>query len=398
MNMSLNSPMLHLRATSAVRCRTTTYVAAVVFSGSFLLGLAPRRSIGDETSPEAAEADQEKPAAAIVDAKQIAEWIAQLEDDRYAIRESAQRQLQAAGATAVKAVGQAAADGSLERSTRATNLLLDWSNSDDAELRMGALEQIAALPNRPSEAAAASAILADVREEAALKKIVALGAECRGNLQQLNIPGYRQPIQIVIGPKWKGGVEGLQHLREFRRDITLSFHAAPIGEAAIAPLEKLERVRRIEFYGTDVSAESIAKLKEKLPQNVTIDVRSGARLGIAGGNILGAGGAGVDNVLENSPASKAGIKRGDVVTEIGGTAVTDFVQLTHEISKSKPGDSVKMKVLREGKAPPIEVTVTFDRWGDEPIVVAPQPGQVQLPQGVLVPAPQQQQVIIQPRR
>jgi hypothetical protein len=319
-------------------------------------------------------------AAAALEPAELARWIAQLDDDRFALREAAQQRLTAAGQAALAEVGKAAADASLEPSTRAVNILLGWAQSEQPELSLGALEQLAALKNRPTESAMANQRLADVREAAALKAIVELGGAVAFDRQLAAFNGPSPPIQIVIGPKWKGGVEGLHHLQAVRRASTLSFHSSSVGAEAIDHLAQLNQLQRIEFYlepSAQVPPEALDKLKQQLPQ-VAIEVRGPARLGIAGPNMVGVanpGGAAVSQVLADSAAAKAGIVQGDVITHIADSEVKDFEHLTREIAKCQPGQSVKLKVLRQ--APPgqppqtLDVTVTFDRWGDEPPTTDP---------------------------
>lgn len=323
--------------------------------------------------------------------EEVARWVLQLEDDHYSVREAAQRRLAAAGLAALDSVGTVAAEGALESSTRAVNVLLEWAASPDARLSLGALERIAALKNRPAEAALAVERIAELREAAAIEKFVSLGGVCRIDEQINGLNPMKPLLQAVVGPKWKGGVDGLRVLVEVPRISTLSFHAAPLDESATRQLFGLSQVKRIEFYGTPISDDAIAKLKEKLP-NAAVEVRSGARLGIAGGAVPGIGGAHVVRIVPDSPAARAGLQPGDVITEIDGVAVADFQQLTKEISKCQPGQSVKAKVMRQNN--PLELTVTFDRWGEEPTDPTVIPGQGAT--GALVPLPGNPIVI--PRR
>src|SRR5262245_41390595 len=48
----------------------------------------------------------------------------------------------------------------------------------------------------------------------------------------------------------------------------------------------------------------------------------------------------VGDVLENSPAEKAGIKEGDIILRIGNVSVKDVRSTVAEVRKRKPGDEV----------------------------------------------------------
>lgn len=68
-------------------------------------------------------------------------------------------------------------------------------------------------------------------------------------------------------------------------------------------------------------------------------------------------GALVAEVQENSPAEKAGLKRGDIILEHDGIRVESVASLRNAISLSGPGQPVLLKVLREGKTLPISVNI-----------------------------------------
>ena len=66
---------------------------------------------------------------------------------------------------------------------------------------------------------------------------------------------------------------------------------------------------------------------------------------------LGAGtekGAIVANVIENSPAEKAGFRQGDVILSLNGTQIDDNRDLTRKVASLLAGDRAQFVVLREG--------------------------------------------------
>jgi S1-C subfamily serine protease len=62
----------------------------------------------------------------------------------------------------------------------------------------------------------------------------------------------------------------------------------------------------------------------------------------------------VIEVAPRSAASRAGIKVDDQIVSIQGSTVSDQKTLLSVLEKMKPGDTVKIKVLREGKEVPLE--------------------------------------------
>ncbi len=71
-----------------------------------------------------------------------------------------------------------------------------------------------------------------------------------------------------------------------------------------------------------------------------------------------ANGAVVTQVEADSPASKAGLKVGDVITELDGHKVTDAGQLQVEVGEKRPGTEIKLGLMRDGKSMNLPVTLT----------------------------------------
>jgi serine protease Do len=68
-------------------------------------------------------------------------------------------------------------------------------------------------------------------------------------------------------------------------------------------------------------------------------------------------GALVSEVSKDSPADKAGLKRGDVIVEFDGIAVDRMNQLPRLVAARAPGSEVKVVLLREGKKKTVQVTL-----------------------------------------
>jgi serine protease DegQ len=65
----------------------------------------------------------------------------------------------------------------------------------------------------------------------------------------------------------------------------------------------------------------------------------------------------ISGVLEGGPADKAGMKPGDVLTQVNGKAVNDVVTLLNRIAQTSPGDEAKINLLRKGKPNALKVQV-----------------------------------------
>jgi putative serine protease PepD len=74
-----------------------------------------------------------------------------------------------------------------------------------------------------------------------------------------------------------------------------------------------------------------------------------AYLGIQVSTPVSAQGAGVADVKENTPASRAGLRTGDVIIHLGNRAITSPEDLSSVIDGSKSGDSLSLTYVRAGK-------------------------------------------------
>ncbi len=71
-------------------------------------------------------------------------------------------------------------------------------------------------------------------------------------------------------------------------------------------------------------------------------------------------GAVVSSVAEGSPAENAGIARGDIITEFGGTAISEYNVLDELLHDSEPGQKVTVKLYRSGRYYSTEITIGSD--------------------------------------
>ncbi len=67
----------------------------------------------------------------------------------------------------------------------------------------------------------------------------------------------------------------------------------------------------------------------------------------------------LSGVREGSPAEKAGIKGGDIIVKFSGKEIRNIYDYTYALEAHKPGETVEIGLLREGK--PVTVTATLDR-------------------------------------
>ena len=65
----------------------------------------------------------------------------------------------------------------------------------------------------------------------------------------------------------------------------------------------------------------------------------------------------VTNIIVDGPADKAGLTRGDIITQINGQHIKNVRSALNVISIIKPGDSAKMQIIREGKTMKVSAVV-----------------------------------------
>jgi serine protease Do len=81
--------------------------------------------------------------------------------------------------------------------------------------------------------------------------------------------------------------------------------------------------------------------------------------------LSGPQGALVSDVQPDSPGAKAGLKSGDVIVDVNGTKILESNELRMNISMMEPGQSVKLKVFRDGKM--IDVAATVGAMPGKPV-------------------------------
>ncbi|MFY9842641.1 MAG: Do family serine endopeptidase [Terriglobales bacterium] len=74
-------------------------------------------------------------------------------------------------------------------------------------------------------------------------------------------------------------------------------------------------------------------------------------------------GALVSDVQPDAPGAKAGLRTGDVITEIDGKPVTDAGQLQMAVAQKRAGETIHLQVMRDSK--PMTVAVTLETLGGD---------------------------------
>lgn len=74
-------------------------------------------------------------------------------------------------------------------------------------------------------------------------------------------------------------------------------------------------------------------------------------------NLETSNGALVSSVIPGGPAAAAGLKSGDVIIEFNGKPINEMSQLPWLVGNTKPGSSVPMEIIRNGRKETLNITV-----------------------------------------
>lgn len=294
-----------------------------------------------------------------ISADQIKQLIADLDDDRFHVRESALRRLSAADASVIPRLADAAADGSMEVVVRAISAMRNIAARDhDASLAVQAelvrLSQPAyTLAGR--HAARALQELMVIEGERARSELLALGAKY-GNGSNT---GNRAPIDehLEFTGEWRGTAADFSKIKILQDIQFISLIGANFDDEYLADLLTIPNPDQIYLYNTKFSDAAVAKLRAEFGER--LDYRVGAKLGVTSNSGFAVR-CMIFEVVAGSAADKAGMMPGDIVTSADGTPIQDFDALNAIIAKKSPGDELKLEITRNQRR--LTVTATLDGW------------------------------------
>lgn len=292
---------------------------------------------------------QEAPATADAQSQKVAAWVHLLDSDVYADRQAAMQNLKRSGAIAAVELAKAARASNLEVTARAIELLTQMYESADAEVAMAADEALESLAqNGPPVAVVRTkevfeTTLAPLRRRHAISSIKRLGghviprleSDDEGQEVEADLNELDTVQHVVLGKKWKGGLDGLKYLLR---------------------LPEL----RVLYITNDLplTAAEIGSLKEILA-GMRIEPRGSAYLGITS-LLQDPEFCIINSVVPNSPAKIGGLRPGDLITHVDGLPIRGFLELTGRLTLRKGGDLVYLEVLRGDES--LEVQVTLGEW------------------------------------
>jgi serine protease Do len=82
----------------------------------------------------------------------------------------------------------------------------------------------------------------------------------------------------------------------------------------------------------------------------------GSSIGVTVRDQRGEAGVLIESVREGTPATRAGLQKGDIVVEFDGEPARSARQFTRLVRETAPGRAVKMTVVREGSKRTVDIT------------------------------------------
>jgi serine protease Do len=140
-----------------------------------------------------------------------------------------------------------------------------------------------------------------------------------------------------------GQVIGITSLKLVQEEIEGIGFAIPIDDA-MKYMDELEKGETIKRPVLGVQLLNLDETYALFYSNIKVDKSLET-------------GAVIESVLDNTSASNAGLKKGDVILQIGNVKIKNKAELRYELYKYSVGDKVKIIYYRDGKTKEIEITL-----------------------------------------
>lgn len=204
-----------------------------------------------------------------------------------------------------------------------------------------------------------------------------------GNSDELNVGQYVVTIGAPGGLEFMGSVtygiiSGLDRTVSTSAGLKLIQTDAAInpgnsGGALLNAEGKLiginsSKIASVEFEGMGF-AIPVNTVKEKCDKIISRKGDSAAYFGVSVSSTYTSevlafygypSGAVVSSVADGSPAARAGIERGDIITEFNGVQISEYTVLGDTLYDCEANETVKVKIYRSGQYYTTEVTLTSD--------------------------------------
>jgi S1-C subfamily serine protease len=129
-----------------------------------------------------------------------------------------------------------------------------------------------------------------------------------------------------------------------------------VAGVALGAIVAVAPVIRGQTKGTDPAPQATRNFALSARPDVQVVGAGGPEIGVTIHDGDKGEGVIINDVRRDGPASKAGVKAGDVIVEFDGERVRSARQLTRLVQETPPGRAVKVGVMRDGKRTDLTVT------------------------------------------
>jgi serine protease Do len=239
--------------------------------------------------------------------------------------------------------------------------------SDVAVVKIEAKDDLPVLPLSDSSKAQVGDICLAIGNPFGIGQTVTMGIVSATGRNSLGIESYEDFIQTdaAINPGNSGGalINARGELIGINTAI-LSGSGANAGVGFAIPINMARNVMDQIMKSGKVTRGFMGAMLQNVDPN----------LAKAFGLPAGSGGAAIANVEAGTPADKAGLKTGDVITALNGENVADMAQLRLRIASFAPGTTVHLRAYRDGQARDVAVTLA-ERPADKDLARGQRGGQ-----------------------
>ncbi|MGB4759255.1 MAG: trypsin-like peptidase domain-containing protein [Candidatus Saccharimonadales bacterium] len=219
--------------------------------------------------------------------------------------------------------------------------------------------------------------VAKVGDSARMKvgdKVVAIGnalGQFQNTVTSGIISGYGR--SVTAGDESGSATENLENLFQTDAAINQGNSGGPLvnlaGEVIGVNVAIADNAQNVGFSipindvkGLIASIEESGKLERPyigvvyIP--ITADVAKDYGLSVDNGAYVAPRGVtGQDPVVPGSPAEKADLKAGDIITKVNNSEINKSTSLTSLLGKHKVGDTIALTIIRDGKTITVDVTL-----------------------------------------
>lgn len=325
-------------------------------------------TIGGAANAQPAEGDNAREAAVGPAATQLDQWLTTLDSPVFADRQRATEALLAAGESATPYLARAVHGASLEAADRAVWILEQHAERSEPPMRLASLELLVGAERFPQAAKRADSLLAGLRLSMCQESLENLGAVITVTPHARVGGALGTLVEVDTNrEEWQGTADDLRVLGSLRNVASMKLRTPELADSHFNAIIESEALVYLELFQTQVTFERIDESR-KSRSTIQIIVRGRSMLGA---EFSTAGMLSTRRVVPGGPAHKAGMESGDILQEFAGVRVANFEELTSQIARFDPGETVEILVERDKEKVPVKVVLGEANWQEASTIKPP---------------------------